>query len=238
MKKTMKTIASLVMMLVLLLGIGAPAYADGIVSYQGGAEKFVFLDDDDLFDNFKGVLPGDVLEQKITVRNAVPRDIYQLELEFATDGSRASSLHDFIVSNGTPCDYFWEIFNGLNVNPPFVNALISASEKSLIEEAQLNHTSVENCRLVYHLGCTAFGDQTKKSRFVLREFGPERRSIFEIPLLYKVSAPLNAAPLNHARDILFAVFEVVENYFSAFIPKVDLDGVLATFFEDQYRLME
>ena len=176
--------------------------------------------------------------EKITVRNAVPRDIYQLELEFATDGSRASSLHDFIVSNGTPCDYFWEIFNGLNVNPPFVNALIEASEKSLIEEAQLNHTSVENCRLVYHLGCTAFGNQMKKSKFVLREFGPERRSIFEIPLLYKVSAPLNAAPLNHARDILFAVFEVVENYFSAFIPKVDLDGVLATFYEEQYRLME
>ena len=67
MKKTCKTIASLVMMLVLLLGIGAPAYAlDGNVTYQGGAEKFVFLpgssySDTDLFENFKGVLPGDVL---------------------------------------------------------------------------------------------------------------------------------------------------------------------------------
>ena len=75
MKKTIKTIASLVMMLVLLLGIGAPAYAlDGNVTYQGGAEKFVFTPgsgytDTDLFDGFKNVMPGDVLEQKIQVKN-------------------------------------------------------------------------------------------------------------------------------------------------------------------------
>ena len=75
MKKTMKTIASLVMMLVLLLGIGAPAYAlDGNVTYQGGAEKFVFLPgsgytDTDLFDGFKNVMPGDELTQTIQVKN-------------------------------------------------------------------------------------------------------------------------------------------------------------------------
>ena len=75
MKKTCKTIASLVMMLVLLLGIGAPAYAlDGNVTYQGGAEKFVFLPgsgytDTDLFDGFKNVMPGDELTQTIQVKN-------------------------------------------------------------------------------------------------------------------------------------------------------------------------
>ena len=74
MKKTCKTIASRVMMLVLLLGIGAPAYADGTVSYKGGAEKFVFAPgsgytDTDLFDGFKNVMPGDTLTQTIEVRN-------------------------------------------------------------------------------------------------------------------------------------------------------------------------
>ena len=74
MKKTCKTIASLVMMLVLLLGIGAPAYAEGNVTYLGGAEKFVFppgsgYTDTDLFDNLKNVMPGDVLEQTIVVKN-------------------------------------------------------------------------------------------------------------------------------------------------------------------------
>lgn len=74
MKKVCKTIASLVMILVLLLGIGATAYAEGTVSYQGGAEKFVFLPgssytDTDLFDGFKNVMPGDTLIQTVEVRN-------------------------------------------------------------------------------------------------------------------------------------------------------------------------
>lgn len=75
MKKTCKTIASLVMMLVLLLGIGAPAYAlDGNVTYEGGAEKFVFAPgsgytDTDLFDGLKNVMPGDELTQTIQVKN-------------------------------------------------------------------------------------------------------------------------------------------------------------------------
>ena len=73
MKKTMKTIASLAMMLVLLLGIGAPAYADGTVSYQG-AKKFTFSPGSkytvtDLFDGLKNVMPGDELTQTIHVNN-------------------------------------------------------------------------------------------------------------------------------------------------------------------------
>ena len=48
--------------------------ADSSVSYEGGAEKFVFLpgssaSETDLFDNFKGVMPGDVVVQHITVKN-------------------------------------------------------------------------------------------------------------------------------------------------------------------------
>lgn len=116
MKKTMKTIASLVMMLVLLLGIGAPAYADGIVSYQGGAEKFVFLPgssytDTDLFDGFKNVMPGDTLTQTVEVRNrflgtgsvriylrAVAHDeqTNPLSANVAASGETVATMSDFL----------------------------------------------------------------------------------------------------------------------------------------------
>lgn len=54
-----------------------PAFAEDIessVSYEGGAEKFVFLpgseySETDLFDNFKYVMPGDILTEKIIVKN-------------------------------------------------------------------------------------------------------------------------------------------------------------------------
>lgn len=71
----MKNIIRLCMALLLaacVLSTGALAASS--VSYEGGAEKFVFLpgseySDSDLFENFKGVLPGDVLTQKIKVKN-------------------------------------------------------------------------------------------------------------------------------------------------------------------------
>lgn len=49
--------------------LGGSALAAASVSYEGGAEKFVFLPGSDLFESFKNVLPGDVLTQTITVRN-------------------------------------------------------------------------------------------------------------------------------------------------------------------------
>lgn len=131
MKKTMKTIASLVMMLVLLLGIGATAYADGTVSYQGGAEKFVFLPgssytDTDLFDGFKGVMPGDTLTQTVEVRNrflgtgsvriylrAVAHDeqTNPLSSAVAASGETVATMSDFLsqlhmeVWQGDKCIY-------------------------------------------------------------------------------------------------------------------------------------
>ena len=74
MKKTLKTISALALTLLLLLGMGATAFAESKVSYEGGAEKFVFLPgseytETDLFENFKGVMPGDVITQEITVQN-------------------------------------------------------------------------------------------------------------------------------------------------------------------------
>ena len=74
MKKILKTISALALALLLLLGMGATAFAESKVTYEGGAEKFVFLPgseytETDLFENFKGVMPGDVITQEITVQN-------------------------------------------------------------------------------------------------------------------------------------------------------------------------
>ena len=71
----MKKIIALLFTFVLLLSSTVTVFAaDGKVTYSGNAGNFVFEPGSDhsltdLFPNFKGVLPGDTLTQKITVKN-------------------------------------------------------------------------------------------------------------------------------------------------------------------------
>ena len=71
----MKKIITLLITLVLLLSSTVTVFAaDGKVTYSGNAGNFVFEPGSehsltDLFPNFKWVMPGDTLTQKITVKN-------------------------------------------------------------------------------------------------------------------------------------------------------------------------
>lgn len=71
----MKKVITLLVVLILSLSSVLPVYAtDGKVSYDGNAREFIFEPGSeysltDLFPNFKGVMPGDTLTQKITVKN-------------------------------------------------------------------------------------------------------------------------------------------------------------------------
>ena len=71
----MKRIVSLLAALMLALGCATTAFAaDGKVTYSGDAGKFIFAPGSkysptDLFPNFKDVMPGDTITQKITVKN-------------------------------------------------------------------------------------------------------------------------------------------------------------------------
>ena len=71
----MKKIIALLFTVILLLSSTVTVFAaDGKVTYSGNAGNFVFEPGSehsltDLFPNFKGVMPGDTLTQKITVKN-------------------------------------------------------------------------------------------------------------------------------------------------------------------------
>ena len=83
----------LIAILVLLFLLSGSALASS-VTYEGGAEKFVFLPGSelsasDLFENFKDVLPGDVLTQTVTVQNATSGKVrIYMRAEPVDDASR------------------------------------------------------------------------------------------------------------------------------------------------------
>lgn len=79
--KSFKKILSFLFVAIMMLSLCVPAFAaDGNVSYVGGAEKFIFAPGSkysptDLFDNFKGVMPGDSLTQQILVKNDASNNV-------------------------------------------------------------------------------------------------------------------------------------------------------------------
>ncbi|MBR4086260.1 MAG: hypothetical protein IKK30_00190 [Clostridia bacterium] len=71
----MKKIIALFVACIIALSVALSAFAaEGKVTYSGNAGNFIFEPGSehsptDLFPNFKGVMPGDILTQKITVKN-------------------------------------------------------------------------------------------------------------------------------------------------------------------------
>lgn len=96
---------------VILMTCALPAAAlDGQVVYAEGAEKFFFLPGSDysptdLFPDFKNVMPGDRIQQKILVKNDVSNDckikIYMRALGAHEDSVEFLSQLNLTVTKGT-----------------------------------------------------------------------------------------------------------------------------------------
>ena len=80
MKKTMKKLSCIVLIAVMLLTLSVTAFADGRVTYDGSAREFIFAPGSeysptDLFTDFKNVMPGDSITQKVTIDNKVEKNV-------------------------------------------------------------------------------------------------------------------------------------------------------------------
>ena len=93
----MKKIIALLFTVVLLLSSTVTVFAaDGKVTYSGNAGNFVFEPGSDhsltdLFPNFKGVMPGDTLTQKITVKNNADNKV-KVKIYIRSLGAHADSV--------------------------------------------------------------------------------------------------------------------------------------------------
>ena len=89
----MKRIVMLIVTAAVLLSAVLPVYAaDGAVTYSGNAREFIFAPD--LFPNFKGVMPGDSIIQKITVKNDQSKNV-EVKIYMRSLGAHADSV-DFL----------------------------------------------------------------------------------------------------------------------------------------------
>lgn len=93
----MKKILTLLAVCLTVLSSVLPVSAtDGRVTYNGRAGSFVFAPGSDesltdLFPNFKGVMPGDILTQRITVKNDVSNNV-KVKIYLRSLGAHADSV--------------------------------------------------------------------------------------------------------------------------------------------------
>ena len=95
----MRKLLTLLTALILSFSLVLPASAAGRVSYRGNAEGFLFSPGSthsptDLFPRLKSVMPGDRLEQTITVKNDAENDV-KVEIYLRSLGAKAGS-EDFL----------------------------------------------------------------------------------------------------------------------------------------------
>ncbi len=109
MKKLTKRFPALLLTLVMIMGMSVTAFAAGTVTYNGNAEKFIFepgsgYSPTDLFTDFKGVMPGDSITQKVQIKNDVSNHVkvklYMRALGAAEGADFLSKLHLKVAQDG------------------------------------------------------------------------------------------------------------------------------------------
>lgn len=102
MKKMVKTILSLALTLLTILSLGIGVWADDSKVVADTTIHFETINqgytDSDLFDNFKGVMPGDKLVQKITFVNNTGEDKLTLQLLGVPHDTETNKIHDTVAA--------------------------------------------------------------------------------------------------------------------------------------------
>ena len=148
--------------------------------------------------------------------------LYRLEIK----GCKAE---DFVVSNQTPCDNFYEVLDALTINPVIVNCIIDAANR--IFEKEINGSSK-----------VTFATSKLMSRLdtmASREFNKDGLTLFDMATLLKVSTPSANFDKNIGTDIMKVMLDVVYDYMKSMTLANDLDlGLIVSVERNLKRYLE
>ncbi len=153
-------------------------------------------------------------------KTARGRILYKLRLS-------GCAPEEFVVSNKTPCDEFYEVLDALTINPVIVNQIMEDAERRLKREI-IAKTSFERSMLYKMI-----------KSLVLEQYPMFKQiTLFDLCTLLKVSTP--SANFDNATgiDIMRAMFDTVYDYMTKIMPQSEVEVAYGKFLNEQYNLFE
>ena len=135
---------------------------------------------------------------------------------------------EFVVSNGTPCDHYYEVLDALVINPVVVNTITDYMNKRFdMERNNAGKITFETSLLYRHL-----------AKLKSDEFKKEGLTLFDLALLLKVSTPAAEFDKKVGKDIMKEALSFVYDYMKTIVLGDDLDWVYGNFVYEQAQLFD
>lgn len=132
---------------------------------------------------------------------------------------------DFVVSNQTPCDHFYEVLDALTINPVVVNCILDAADRIFNKEINgAGKITFETSKLKKYL-----------DTLEVKEFNKKNITIFDLATLLKVSTPSANFDKNLGTDIMKVMLDVIYNYMASMTLENELDIAYGNFIFEQYK---
>ena len=166
---------------------------------------------------YKAFMLGIILEMIGYSKVSEGKFLYKLYMK----GCKAE---DFVVSNRTPCDHFYEVLDALTINPVIVNAILEAAERQFTKEISgVAKVDFASSRLKKQL-----------DSLEVKEFNKKDITLFDLATLLKVSTPSADFDKNTGADIMKVMLDVVYDYMKSMTQANELDAEFGRVVYDQY----
>ncbi len=131
---------------------------------------------------------------------------------------------DFVVSNQTPCDNFYEVLDALTINPVIVNRIVESANIKFDKE--INSAVKANFET----------SKLKKAidEMEVAEYKKKDITLFDFATLLKVSSPSADFDKDTGTDIMHVMLDVVYDYMKRVTSANELNNVYGEFVYNQY----
>lgn len=132
---------------------------------------------------------------------------------------------EFVVSNGTPCDCFYEVLDALTINPVIVTNILKSADRIFLKEQNASDkVTAENSELFK-------GIDGLKSK----QYKKDNLSIFDLPALLKIDTPAADFDKDVCIDAMRVVLHTIYDRLKSLVAESEVDYTFGKFIVQQYK---